>query len=155
MWKVVYTFKIQPRVNRKQLMNGQHPLHFVVEAIPGIIYIKFYPQLNSRGKYANGFHNSMIDDKDRNIPSPLIMCTCTALHHAVREGQKTKGVHPKLSKSKLKAGRPDRSNFFNYKHGSSEHAACCTSMGCKSLILPGGADRYTFLTNTWNILPES
>jgi hypothetical protein len=33
--------------------------------------------------------------------------TCTALCHALLERQKHKGVHPKASKSKLKADRPD------------------------------------------------
>jgi len=50
------------------------------------------------------------------IPSPLIMFTCTALRHALLEWQKNKGVHPKASKSKLKADRPDRSEYFNHKN---------------------------------------
>jgi hypothetical protein len=57
----------------------------------------------------------MIDDKDGNIPSPLIMFTCTAMRHALLEWQKKQGVYPKASKSKLKADRPDRSNYFNYQ----------------------------------------
>jgi hypothetical protein len=64
----------------------------------------------------------MINDKDGHIPSPLIMFTCTALHHALLEWQKNKGVHPKASKSKLKADRPDRSNYFNYKNDSGKIA---------------------------------
>jgi len=67
------------------------------------MYIKFYHQANNRSKYADGFYNSMIDDKDGHIPSPLIMFTCTALRHALLEWQKNKGVHPKASKSELKA----------------------------------------------------
>jgi hypothetical protein len=50
----------------------------------------------------------MIDDKDGDIPSPLIMFTCTAFRHALLEWQKNQGVHKKASKSKLKADRPDR-----------------------------------------------
>jgi hypothetical protein len=45
----------------------------------------------------------MIDDKDGHIPSPLIMFTCTALSHDLLASQKNIGVHPKASKSKLKA----------------------------------------------------
>jgi len=97
----------------------------------------------------------MIDDKDGQISSPLIMFRCTALRHAPLEWQKNKGVHPKASKSKLKADRPDRSNYFNYKNESGKIASCCTVMGRKLLTLPGVAHTYTFLMNTWNTLPES
>jgi hypothetical protein len=97
----------------------------------------------------------MINDKDGHIPSPLIMCTCTALRHALLEWQKNKGVHPKASKSKLKADRPDRSNYFNYQNASGKIASCCAVTGHKSLTSPGVADTYTFLMNTWNTLPES
>jgi len=66
--------------------------------------------VNNHGNYADGFYNSMVDDKDGHIPSPLIMFTCTALRHAFLEWQNNKGVYPKASKAKLKADRPDRSN---------------------------------------------
>jgi hypothetical protein len=55
----------------------------------------------------------MINHKDGHIPSPLIMVTVTTLRHALLEWQKNQGVHPKASKSQLKADRPDRSNYFN------------------------------------------
>jgi len=96
--------------------NAQNPLCFLPEAILRFtIYIKFYHQANNHGKYADGLYNSMIDDKDGHIPSPLIMFTSTALCHALLEWQKNKGVHPKASKLKLKADRPDLSKNFNYK----------------------------------------
>jgi hypothetical protein len=72
------------------------------------MYIKIYHWANTCGKYGDGFYNSMIDDKDSCIPSPLIIFTCTALRHAIQEWEKNKGVHPKDSKSTLKADRPDR-----------------------------------------------
>ena len=97
----------------------------------------------------------MIDDKDGHIPSPLIMFTCTALRHALLEWQKNKGVHPKASKSKLKADRPDRSNYFNHKNDGGKIASCCAVTGRKLLTPPRVADTYTFLMNTWNTLPES
>jgi hypothetical protein len=97
----------------------------------------------------------MIDDKDSHIPSPLIMFTCTALRHALLEWQKNKGVHPKASKSKLKADRPDRSNYFNCKNDGGKIASWCAVTGRKLLTLPRVADTYTFLMNTWNSLPES
>jgi len=97
----------------------------------------------------------MIDNKDGHIPSPLIMFTCTALRHALLEWQKNKGVHPKASKSKLKADRPDRSNYFNCKNDGGKIVSCCAVMGRKLLTTPGVADTYTFLMNTWNTLPES
>jgi len=97
----------------------------------------------------------MINDKDSHIPSPLIMFTCTALRHALLEWQKNKGVHPKASKSKLKADRPDPSNYFNYMNDGGKNASCCAAMGRKLLTSPGIADTYTFLMNTWNTLPES
>jgi hypothetical protein len=97
----------------------------------------------------------MIDDKDSNIPSPLIIVTCTALHHALLQWQKNKGVHPKASKSKVEVDRPDRSNYFNHKNDGSEIASCYAAMGCKLLTLPGVVDMYTFLINPWNTLLES
>jgi len=152
---VVYAVQIQCRESRKLLTNGQCPLYFLAQAIPGFNYIKFYHRGNNRGKYADGFYNSMIDDKDRHIPSPLIMFTCSALCHAVLEWQTNKVVHPKASKSKLKVDRPDRSNYFNYKNDGGKNASCCTVTGRKLLTSPGLADTYTFLMNTWNTLPES
>jgi len=83
------------------------------------------------------------------------MFTCTALRHALLEWQKNKGVHPKASKSKLKADRPDRSNYFNHKNHGGKIASCCAVTSSKLLTSPGVADTYTFLMNTWNTLPES
>jgi len=57
--------------------------------------------VNNYDKYADGFHNSMIDDKDGHIPLQQIMFTCTALRHTLLEWQKNKAVHPKASMSKL------------------------------------------------------
>jgi len=97
----------------------------------------------------------MIDDQDGHIPSPLVMLTCTALRHALLEWQKSKGVHPKASKSKLKADRHGRSDYFNCKNDGGKIASCCAVLGRKLLTSPGVADMYTFLMNTWNTLPES
>jgi len=97
----------------------------------------------------------MIDDKDGHIPSPLIMFTCTALCHALLEWQKNKGIHPKASKSKLKADSLDRSNYFNCKNDGGKNASCCAATGCKLLTSPGVADTYAFLMNTCNKLLES
>jgi hypothetical protein len=119
------------------------------------MYIKFYHRANNRGKCADGFYNFMINDKDGHIPLPLIMFTCTALRHALLEWQKNKGVHPKVSKSKLEADRPDRSNYFNHKNDGGKIAFCCALTGRKLLTSPGVADTYRFLINTWNTLPES
>jgi len=152
---VVYVVQIQCRECRKLLTNGQRPLYFLAEAIPWCIYINFYHCADKCGKYADRFYNSMIDDKDGHIPSPLIMFTCTALRHALLEWQKNKGVHLKASKSKLKADRPDCSNYFNYKNDGGKNASCCAAMGRKLLTSPGVADTYAFLMNTWNTLPES
>jgi hypothetical protein len=155
VWKVVYAAQIQRRESRKLLTNGQRPLHFLSEAIPRFIYIKLYHRATNRGKYADGFYNSMINDKDGHIPSPLIMFTCTALLHCLLEWQKNKGVHPIASKSWLKADRPDRLNYFNHKNDGGKNASCCAATGPKLLTSPGVADTYTFLMNTWNTLPES
>jgi len=152
---VVYAAQIQSKESRKLLTNGHRPLYFLAETIPRFIYIKFYHRANNRGKYAGGFYNSMITNMDGHIPSPLIMFTCTALRHALLEWQKNKGVHPKASKSRLKADRPDPSNYFNYKNDRSKNASCCAAMGRMLLTWAGVADTYTFLMNTWNTLPES
>jgi hypothetical protein len=97
MWKVAYAAQIQHRESRKLLTNGQSPLFFLADAILQYIYIIFYHQANNRSKYADGFHTSMIDNKDSHIPSPLVMFTCTALRHALLEWQKNNSVHPKPS----------------------------------------------------------
>jgi len=97
----------------------------------------------------------MIDNKDSHIHLPLIMYTCTALRHALLEWQKNNGVHLKASNSKPKVDRPDRSNYFNNKNHGGNNPSCCTATGRKLLTSPGIADRYTFLMNTWNTLPES
>jgi hypothetical protein len=97
----------------------------------------------------------MIDDKDGPIPSPLIMFTCTALRHALLGWQKNQGVHPKASKSKLKADRPDRLNYFNCKIDGRKIASGCAVTGCKLLTSPGVAVMYTLLMNPWNTIPQS
>jgi hypothetical protein len=68
---------------------------------------------------------------------------------------KNKGVHPTATKSKLKADRPDRSNYFNCKNDGDKIVSCCAVTCCKLLTSPGVADTYTFVMNTWNTLPES
>jgi hypothetical protein len=75
----------------------------LAEAMLRFINIKFYHQANNHGKYADRSSTSMINNKDGHIPWPPIMFTCTALRHALLEWQKNKGVHPKASKSNLKA----------------------------------------------------
>jgi hypothetical protein len=97
----------------------------------------------------------MIDNKNGRIPSPLIMFTCTVLHHAVLQWVKITGVHPKASKSKLKADRPHHANYFNCKTDGGMNASCCAAMGRKLLTSPGVADTDSYLMNTWNTLPES
>jgi hypothetical protein len=117
--------------------------------------MQFYHWANHHGKYADGFYNSMIDDKDGHRRSPLIMFTCTALRHVLLMWLWNKGVHLEDSKSKLKADRPDRSNYFNCKNDSGKIASCCAVTCCKMLTSPGVADMDTFLMNTWNTPPES
>jgi len=122
------------------MTNGQRPLYFLAEAIPGCIYSKFYHRANNRGKYGDGVHHSLIECKDGRIPSPLIMFTCTALRHAILEWQRNKGVHSKASKSKLKADRPDRSNYFNHKDDGGKNTSCCAATSRQLLTSPGVAD---------------
>jgi len=68
---------------------------------------------------------------------------------------KNNGVHPKASKSKLEADRPDRSNYINCKNDGGKIVCCCAVTGRKILITPGFADTYILLRNTWNTQPES
>ena len=77
MWMVVYAVQIQRRESQKLLTNGQHTLHSLAEAIPRLIYIIFHHWANKHSKYGDGFYNSLIDNKDSHIPSPLTMFTCT------------------------------------------------------------------------------
>jgi len=83
------------------------------------------------------------------------MFTCTAFCHALLEWQKKKRVHPTASKAKLKAGGPDRSNYFNCMNDGGKIVSSCTVTGRKLLTSPGIADTYTFLMNTWNTVLES
>jgi hypothetical protein len=136
-------------------MNGQRPLYFLPDAIPGVATSNFILGGMTCSKYADGYYNSVIDDKDSYIPSPPIMFTYTALRHAPLDWQKNKGVHLKASKFKLKADRPDRSNYFNYKNDGGKIPSCWAAKGPKLLTSPGIVDRYTILMNTWNTLPES
>jgi len=143
------------RESRKLLSNGHHPLHFLAEAIPGFIYIKFYDWVNIHRKYADGFHNSYIDEKDSHIPSPLMLFTFTALAHALLEWQKNKCVYPNASKSMLKEDRPDRSNYFNDRNFSLHTTSCCTAKSRKALTSPDVADMDSILMNTSYTLLES
>jgi hypothetical protein len=152
MWNVVYTVHIQPRECRKLRTNSQPPWNFVAEAIPGYISIQIYHPANHHRKNWDVFNVSMIDIRDSDIPSPLIMYTCTGLHHAPLECQMNKVDHAKVSKSKLKVDRPDRSYCFIYMNDGGQNASCCIVMGRKLLTSPGVADTYTFLMNTWNTL---
>jgi len=65
------------------------------------------------------------------------------------------GVHPKSSKSMLKADRPEHSNIFNHKNDSGKIASCWAVTGCKLLTSPAVAARYRFLMPIWNTLRES
>jgi len=155
MWKVVYTVQIQYWESRMLLTNVQHPLHSLVEPIPGYIYIKLYHSAKNSGMDADGFNISMIDDKDSDIPLPLIMFTCTGLNNATLEWQRNKSVHLNDSKSMLKVDRPDRSNHFNYNNDGGNNASYCAATCHQLLTSPGIAATYTIMMNTWNILPES
>jgi len=119
------------------------------------IYIQFYHRANNRGKCNDGFYISMSDDKDDHLPSPLFMFTFTAFRHALLEWQKNNAVHPKASKSKLKADKPDRWHYLSNKNDGGKIASCWAVTGDKWLTSPNIADTYTFLMKTWNTLPES
>jgi len=118
-------------------------------------YITFYHRANNCSKYSDGYYYSLIDKKDSHKPLPMMIFTCTALCHALLDWHKNKGVHPKVPKSKLKADRPYRSNYFHCKNNHDNIVSCCTVMGRKLLTSPGVADTYTFLMNSWKTLLES
>jgi hypothetical protein len=71
----------------------------------------------------------MITDKDGHMLLPLIMLTCNTLRYALQQWQKTKGVHPNASNSKLTAVRPDRSNYFNHNDYNGKMASSCALTG--------------------------
>jgi hypothetical protein len=83
------------------------------------------------------------------------MLTCTPLRQGLLQWPKKKGVHPKASKSKLKADRPDRWNDFNFKNVAGNNTTSHTVTGRTLLTSPGVADTYIFLMNTCNSLPDS
>jgi hypothetical protein len=96
----------------------------------------------------------MINDKHCHIPAPLIMFPSTVFCHTLLEWQMNKGVHLKDSMSKLKADKPDRSNYVNCKNDGGKIVYCCAGTGRQSLSSTHVADTYTFLMNTWNTLRE-
>jgi hypothetical protein len=152
---VVCTAQNERRENCKPLTNLECRTNFQVEAIPSLIFIKFFHQVNNHGKYNDGYYNSMTHNKDGYICSPPMMFACTASRHALQEWHKYKYVHLKASKSKLKAQRPDSSNYFNYKNDAGKNASCDAVSGRMLLTSICLADTYTFLMNTWNPLLES
>jgi len=151
----VYVLQIQCRECQKLVTYGHRPLDFRAEAIVGFRRIKFYHRANNRGKYANQFCTFLIDNSDGDMLSPLIRFTCTVLHNALLQWQKSKAVPPKASKSKLHVDRPDRLKYFNHHNDCGKDASCCAAMSRKLLTSPGVADMYTFSMNTWNTLLES
>jgi len=130
-------------------------IYFLAEEILWLIYVKLNHPANNHPNYADGFYNCKIDDNDSHIQSPRNIFTCTALRHALLEWQRDKGIHPKDSKSKLKADQPDRTRYFNYKNDGGKNTSSCTAIGHKFLTSPGVAETYTFSMDTWNTLPES
>ena len=152
---MLYVSQNRCRESRKLLTNSQNPLAFLVDSILRLIFTKFHPRPKNHGKYSNGCYNSMIHNQDGHIPLPLITFSCTALRHALLEWQMINGVHLKASKSKLKADRPDRLDYFNYHTSAGKNASFCAAM-CRMLITsPGIADLYTCLMNPWITLPQS
>ena len=79
------------------------------------LYIyKVLHQSNNRGKYSDGFYNFMVVDNGRQMPSPLIIYTCTAFRHFLLEWKRNSGTSPK-ARSKLDAPtKPNPANYFNY-----------------------------------------
>ena len=55
----------------------------------------------------------------------------------------------------MKGHKPDRSNYFNYKHDHGKNPSCRAATCYMLLSSLGIADTYTFLINTLNKLPES
>ena len=98
------------------MRNMKRPLWFLTEAVPNFIYIKFFRRSNSRGKYADGFYNFMIADKEGQIPTPLIIYTCAAFRHSLLEWEKNGGAPPK-ARSKLETqAKQNPATYFNYKN---------------------------------------
>jgi hypothetical protein len=107
---------------------------------PQCFYLKLYHRVNNCCNYEVRLYNSMIDDKDGHMLSPMFMFTCTMLRHALQERQKKKGVHPKATQSQLSADRPDRSNYLNHRNNSCTIASCCAAMGPTVVTSPGVAN---------------
>jgi hypothetical protein len=82
----------------KLFTKGQHPQYFLAEPIAPFVNLKFYHSANNWAKYADGYFNPTIDDKEDHILLPLSICTSNALGHGRWGWQKITGVHPKFSK---------------------------------------------------------
>jgi hypothetical protein len=68
----------------------------------GCSIIKFYHWVNNFVSYADGFFNSMIDDKHIYIPSPLLKLTCMSLPNVLLAWENNKGVTLTTCKSLVK-----------------------------------------------------
>jgi hypothetical protein len=64
------------------------------------------------------------NEKDGDIPSPLIMFTYHALGRALLQWRKIIGVCPKASMSKLNADRHDPWNYFSYMTNGGKLVSC-------------------------------
>lgn len=124
-------FQIQCRNSQKLQTNGQYQHYFLAQSIPGFIYNNFCYQANYHGIYIAGFYNSKIDDKNGNIPLPLIIFTRTPLGQAPVQWHINAGVHLKASKSRLNTNLTDYSNYFNFSNDCGKNASCCAAMGSK------------------------
>jgi hypothetical protein len=151
MWRGVYVVQIQGTECRNLIKTGQRPLDIMAEVIPQVIYIILNRRVNFHSKYTDGLYNSMIDDKDVHITSPLIMFTCTVMRHAVLVWQMNKGVHSNTSQSKQIAGTPDCLNYVPYNNGAGKTTSWCTATGRKLFTSPSIADTYVLLLNAWII----
>jgi len=59
--------------------------------------------MNNHGNRVDGSYNSMIDDTDGDIPSPLIIITCTVLRHPLLKSQVAKDKRGSSENFQVKA----------------------------------------------------
>ena len=95
--------------------------YFLAEEIPQYIYYQFFKRQRKRGRHAESYHHWMREK----VPAVLVVLTCTALHHALKEWEKNGGVQPQKPETVETTGGKNKEEweyYFNRLNDGGESA---------------------------------
>ena len=114
--------------------------YFLAEEIPQYIYYQFFKRQRKRGRHAEGFHHWMREK----VPAVLVILTCTALHHALKEWEKNGGSPPQKSDA-VEATRGKKKEeweyYFNRLNDGGEFFLCSVNRP-GSILVTSTRDLY-------------